>query len=213
MSPGLTLEGAGSYASHDDDDDDDDDELDFEQHGQARRQRPEVAFVSLVDGKYTVRGRLLLRAPAAEVYQLLTDYAGCHRVFSNIAASQVVAGPDGGKQVEQLCIWKFLAFSGTFKVQLGVVEDDAARTLLFNLVHSNFMSDFEGRWAVAPAPAPQAAPPGEQWCEVQHTLSVVPAVQVPAPVAYYTRSIFVKQVEGILLDLQRGLPRWRAERS
>lgn len=113
----------------------------------------------------------------------------------------------------QICRWRFLAFSGTFKVQLGVVEDDAARTLLFNLVHSNFMSDFEGRWAVAPAAAPPGAPPGEQWCEVQHTLAVVPAVQVPAPVAGYTRFIFVKQVEGILLDLQRGLPRWRAERS
>eukprot|EP00198_Chlamydomonas_reinhardtii_P001001 XP_001690336.1 predicted protein [Chlamydomonas reinhardtii] len=159
------LEEQGSHASYDDDDDED---LEL-QHEQERQQRPEVAFVSLVDGKYTVRGRLLLRAPASEAYELLTDYAGCHRVFSNIAASDVVVGPDGGKRVEQICRWRFLAFSGTFKVQLGVVEDDAARTLLFNLV--------------------------------------------PAPVAGYTRFIFVKQVEGILLDLQRGLPRWRAERS
>ncbi|KAG2448905.1 hypothetical protein HYH02_006253 [Chlamydomonas schloesseri] len=203
---------AVSHASHDDDV-----ELDLgEQELERGKLRPEVVFVSLVDGKYTVQGRLLLRAPASEVYELLTDYAGCHTVFSNIAASQVLTGPDGGKQVEQLCRWKFLAFSGTFKVQLGVVEDTAARTLLFNLVQSSFMSDFEGRWAVAPAaPPPGAAPApaGEQWCEVQHTLSVVPAVPVPAPVAFYTRSIFVKQVEGILLDLQRGLPRWRAERS
>lgn len=45
------LEEQGSHASYDDDDDED---LEL-QHEQERQQRPEVAFVSLVDGKYTVR--------------------------------------------------------------------------------------------------------------------------------------------------------------
>ncbi|EFJ41841.1 hypothetical protein VOLCADRAFT_107511 [Volvox carteri f. nagariensis] len=172
---------------------------------------PDVSFVSLVDGKYTVRGTLLLPASAAQVYGMLTDYENCHRVFRNIASSQVVRPAAGsvGLQVVQSCRWKFLAFSGTFKVQLGVSEDLDSGTLLFSLVQSNFMRDFEGRWTVRPADPPatasEAAAGDQEWCEVEHQLSVVPSVPVPPPVSYYTRSIFVRQVEGILADLQRAV--------
>ncbi|GIL58294.1 hypothetical protein Vafri_13370 [Volvox africanus] len=111
------------------------------------------------------------------------------------------------------CRWKFLGFSGTFRVRLGVQEDPDSGTLLFNLVHSNFMRDFEGRWAVRPTQAPPSAAASaarshleeEEWCEVEHQLSVVPSVPVPPPVSFYTRSIFVRQVEGILVDLQRAV--------
>ncbi|GLI66429.1 hypothetical protein VaNZ11_010227 [Volvox africanus] len=173
----------------------------------------DVSFVSLVDGKYTVRGQLLLPASAPRVFALLTDYEGCHRVFGNIAASEVTQSAEGGLQVVQTCRWKFLAFSGTFRVRLGVQEDPDNGTLLFSLVHSNFMRDFEGRWAVRPIHAPPSAaasaarshPEGEEWCEVEHQLSVVPSVPVPPPVSFYTRSIFVRQVKGVLVDLQRAV--------
>lgn len=49
-----------------------------------------------------VRGRLLLPASAARVYSILTDYDNCHRVFTNIAASEVVLTEDGGLQVMQV---------------------------------------------------------------------------------------------------------------
>ncbi|GLC36665.1 hypothetical protein PLESTB_000128000 [Pleodorina starrii] len=193
--------------------DDDDDEDCAPEAGPGPRSGgpgPDVSFVSLVDGKYTVRGRLVLPVPASRVYALLTDYGGCNRVFANIAASEVVRSEEGGLQVVQSCRWKFLAFSGTFRVHLGVLEDPDSGTLLFSLVQSNFMRDFEGRWAVRPteaatAAATAAAGGGTEWCEVEHQLSVVPSVPVPAPVSYYTRSIFVRQVEGILADLQRAV--------
>lgn len=106
----------------------------------------------------------------------------------------------------QTCRWKFFAFSGTFRVHLGVREDSLRGTLLFSLVQSNFMRDFEGQWTVRPTEARMLAKTGtEEWCEVEHQLSVVPSVPVPLPLSYYTRSIFVRQVEGILADLQRAI--------
>ncbi|KXZ47578.1 hypothetical protein GPECTOR_34g737 [Gonium pectorale] len=172
---------------------------------------PEVAHISLDQGKHTVRGRIRLRAPASAVYSLLSDYGGCQRVFSNIASSEVHRLEGGGVEVVQGCRWSFLAFSGTFLVHLAVAEDSAAGSLLFRLIRSNFMRDFEGRWTVTPPPGRRAGAAGNaeeeegEWCEVEHVLSVVPSMPMPPPVAYYTRSIFVRQVEGILTDLRRGV--------
>ncbi|GFR44629.1 hypothetical protein Agub_g5917, partial [Astrephomene gubernaculifera] len=156
---------------------------------------PDVSFVSLVKGKYTVFGRIRLRAPASAVYALLTDHGNCHRVFSNVASSEVVTAEEGGeKEVVQSCRWNFLAFSGTFRIRLGVTELPDCRTLSFKLIQSSFMRDFEGQWVVrqggtsssaAPAGAVVAAAADvsgrggvedeEEWCEVEHVLSVVPA--------------------------------------
>jgi len=48
----------------------------------------------------------------------------------------------------QACKWQFLAFSGTFDVHLDVDENPDSRMLVFRLVESSFMKDFEGRWQV-----------------------------------------------------------------
>jgi hypothetical protein len=44
--------------------------------------------------------------------------------------------------------WQFLTFSGTFDVTLDVTEEPGSRLLVFRLVRSTFMEDFEGRWQV-----------------------------------------------------------------
>lgn len=51
---------------------------------------PQVAFVSLADGVFTVRGSLRLDISPDAIYELLTDYASCQRVFKNIASSEVI---------------------------------------------------------------------------------------------------------------------------
>jgi hypothetical protein len=44
-----------------------------------------------------------------------------------------------------------LTFSGTFDVLLDVTEEQLNGLLVFRLVASSFMKDFEGRWQVCPA--------------------------------------------------------------
>ncbi len=125
---------------------------------------------------------------------------------SNIPCSSPhVPGP-------QNCKWNFLAFSGTFKVHLGVQEDAAARSLLFTLVESSFMRSFKGSWIVKEAPSrtsSSSSGSGSGGCLIEHQLSVAPSVPVPPPVSFYTRGIFMRQVERVLLDLkEEAEARW-----
>lgn len=97
----------------------------------------------------------------------------------------------------QTCRWQFLAFSGTFTIALSVSEVDEARELTFRLEQSSFMRGFQGAWRVADRP--------DGGCTVHHVLSVKPLVDVPAPVAAYMRSIFVKQARGCVVAAWSGL--------
>jgi hypothetical protein len=80
--------------------------------------------------------------------------------------------------------------------------------------------DFEGSWQVQPVAAgtcsespavADAMLPGGG-CVITHTLSVQPLIPVPPPFSYYTSSIFVKQVEGVLRDLETELLRRRQQK-
>lgn len=53
----------------------------------------------------------------------------------------------------QVCRWEFLAFSGTFKTLLNVHEEPEAGKVVFSLIKSAFMKDFEGQWQVTAASA------------------------------------------------------------
>jgi hypothetical protein len=44
--------------------------------------------------------------------------------------------------------WQFLAFSGTFNVLLDVTEEEENGMVVFRLVKSSLMKDFEGSWQV-----------------------------------------------------------------
>lgn len=97
------------------------------------------------------------------------------------------------------------------------------RTLRFSLVRrapcpdgaaagadgSSFMlRDFIGRWEVRPLGGGDG-----RSCEVEHQLSVLPGMPVPPVVSYYMRSIFVRQVDRILRDLQAGVARQQQQQQ
>jgi hypothetical protein len=66
-------------------------------------EEPNIEFLGVLnDGMQTVRGVLHVAAEADLVYQILTDYDSCSRVFRNIAETQTVFTPEGGKQVVQV---------------------------------------------------------------------------------------------------------------
>lgn len=56
----------------------------------------------LNDGMQTVKGVLHVAADVDLVYSILTDYDSCARVFRNIAGTETVYTPTGGKQVVQV---------------------------------------------------------------------------------------------------------------
>jgi ribosome-associated toxin RatA of RatAB toxin-antitoxin module len=157
-----------------------------------------------VEGKpshVTVQGRVRLRAEAQEVFDLLTRYEDSEKVFSNIAATTVKVQESGAKHLLQSCNWNFLGLSGQFDAELAVAEYPADRSLVFSLLQTGFMREMEGRWVVKqPTDSPNE-------CEVEHTLSVQPAVMPPRVMHGYVHNIFVKQVTGILEDLEKEVHR------
>mmetsp|Transcript_9215 Transcript_9215/g.22807 ORF Transcript_9215/g.22807 Transcript_9215/m.22807 type:complete len:253 (-) Transcript_9215:34-792(-) len=170
---------------------------------------------------FTVEGRMELAASPSLVYEVLTAYEACPDIFNNILTSETHRNAEtGGLEVLQKCSWNFLAFSGTFTARMAVTEDADSRTLVFNLIHSSFMRDFEGRWAVKSLLTGSGSTTGSSdsdgegeaapTCIVEHCLSVKPSLPVPPPISYYTRSIFVKQVDAILQDLEREVRRRQA---
>ena len=47
-----------------------------------------------------------------------------------------------------MCRWEFLVFSGSFETHLTVDENMDRDEVVFNLVSSSFMKQFQGRWQV-----------------------------------------------------------------
>ena len=48
----------------------------------------------------------------------------------------------------QTCRWEFLVFSGTFETKLTVHEARQHGEVVFNLISSSFMRQFQGAWKV-----------------------------------------------------------------
>ena len=70
-------------------------------------------------------------------FRLLSlDHLACNMAVSNTTGCL------------QICRWEFLAFSGTFKTLLNVHEERDAGRVVFSLIKSSFMKDFEGQWQV-----------------------------------------------------------------
>lgn len=165
--------------------------------------------------RFTVKGTILLGAHvnADDVYNMLTDYENASRVFASTIKKVEYLGfeeevedgearrPGAVKRIKQTCNWKFFIFGGNFNIELGVVENDAKRHMMCTLEGAasqrkfGFLREFEGSWEVEEN--------GEEGTKVTHVLSVKPSLTPP-----YASDIFVKQVEGILEDVEREVGSW-----
>ena len=173
-------------------------------------------LVSNVANRFTVKGTILLGAHvnADDVYNMLTDYENASRVFPSTIKKVEYLGfeeeeledgearrPGAVKRIKQTCNWKFFIFGGNFNIELGVVENDAKRHMTCTLEGAasqrkfGFLREFEGSWEVEEN--------GEEGTKVTHLLSVKPSLTPP-----YASDIFVKQVEGILEDVEREVGSW-----
>jgi hypothetical protein len=66
-------------------------------------QEPSVDFLGVVNDMQTARGFITnAQADPDQVYQILSDYDSCPRVFRSVARSETVETPEGGKQVLQV---------------------------------------------------------------------------------------------------------------
>lgn len=69
---------------------------------QGDSQKPSIDFLGVLNDMQTVRGVLETAADPDLVYDVLTDYDSCSRVFRNISGSQTLFSEAGQKQVVQV---------------------------------------------------------------------------------------------------------------
>ena len=114
-------------------------------------QPPDGFWVSL-----KLIGRIPL--PPEEVYEILTDPDN-HKIFRSVKAHnnrKLIADNGHGRQeveVEQVGLWRFGPFSGSFKVNLQVLQDRREGFMGFKLAPGRstpFMKDFSGTWKIQP---------------------------------------------------------------
>lgn len=156
----------------------------------------DVALLSHQNGIYTVGGSIETPISTSSVYNMLVDYPHLNRVFSSIDECHTM-NENNALQLLQICRWEFLAFSGTFKTLLNVDEKPDAGRVVFSLIKSSFMKDFEGQWQLTDTP--------DGGCHVEHRLKVQPVLDAPALFSGYAQRIFVKQVTKVLEDLLAAL--------
>mmetsp|Transcript_24679 Transcript_24679/g.68672 ORF Transcript_24679/g.68672 Transcript_24679/m.68672 type:complete len:247 (-) Transcript_24679:1196-1936(-) len=160
---------------------------------------PNVELMNQENGAFSVNGDIEVLATPEEVYKVLADFNGAPRIFSNIVATERLDAGPGKIHLLQKCRWKFLMFSGTFNAVLSVREVPEQKVLLFELVSSSFMREFEGRWKVVKNEMGNAV--------VEHSLTVKPTMLPPPGMGGYTRKIFVEQEMQVLEDLKAELIR------
>lgn len=65
-------------------------------------QQPSVDFLGVVNDMQTAKGFIHTAADPSLVYDILSDYDSCPRVFRSVASSQTVFTEAGGKQIIQV---------------------------------------------------------------------------------------------------------------
>mmetsp|Transcript_12426 Transcript_12426/g.29521 ORF Transcript_12426/g.29521 Transcript_12426/m.29521 type:complete len:183 (+) Transcript_12426:433-981(+) len=150
------------------------------------------------DEGYTVSAEAKIPATRDLVYEVLVDFEDSARIFDNILASEV-HHILGEVQLVQVCRWKFLLFSGTFNSTLAVRQMPDNGIVQFELVESDFLSEFHGQWSVV-----EDASGGSI---VRHTLTVRPTLSPPSFFGGYTRKISIEQEARVLEDLTAEVAR------
>eukprot|EP00887_Chlorella_sp_A99_P000827 scaffold5.g827.t1 len=133
-------------------------------------------------------------------------------------------------EVEHEASWRFLMFHGKFHTRLLVEEDDATRTMHFELKPGTggIMKRFKGAWQVEPHPddpehcsistldqaseCTHAVCPTSSPVPRQHALSVANddlalAVSLPPPFNRILKGISCRQVRSIMEDIQKEADR------
>ena len=168
---------------------------------------PTCELVSNEGGKFSLVGEMVLASCSADsVYAMLTDYLASPRVFSTVDSVRVDAMDDGRLLVQQSCRWRFLVFGGAFPPELSgarayagrlaVNEARDRRYMEARLHEKGFIREFEGSWTVSEDVETGGV-------RVRHTLALRPALTPP-----YAHKIFLKQIEGILKDVENEVAAW-----
>ena len=103
-------------------------------------------FLTGAQGQYT--GRILVSAPMATVWKVLTDYDNFERFFPNVEASQLLESNGNQKVFEQVNVIRAFIFDRKARVRISTTET-YPQQIAFRLVDGDLKS-LEGDWQLEP---------------------------------------------------------------
>lgn len=120
------------------------------------------AYLTGQDGQYTCR--ILVTAPVATAWKVLTDYNNFKNFLPNVTASQVVESKGNRKVFEQVYTIQALIFSQDSRVRIAATET-YPKQIDFQMVDGDLES-LKGVWRIDPVSANQVM--------ITHQVSVTP---------------------------------------
>jgi ribosome-associated toxin RatA of RatAB toxin-antitoxin module len=114
------------------------------------------------DGQYTCR--VLVKAPVATVWKVLTDYDNFENYYPNVVSSQIVENKGNRKVFEQVYVIQALIFSKEERVRIAATET-YLKQIDFNLVQGD-LNSLKGAWRIEPVSSDRVL--------ITHQVSVVP---------------------------------------
>jgi ribosome-associated toxin RatA of RatAB toxin-antitoxin module len=120
------------------------------------------AYLTGQNGQYTCR--ILVKAPVATAWKVLTDYNNFKNFLPNVTASQVVESKGNRKVFEQVYTIQALIFSQDSRVRIAATES-YPKKIDFQMVDGD-LDSLKGVWRIEPVSANQVL--------ITHQVTVTP---------------------------------------
>lgn len=114
------------------------------------------------EGQYTCR--VLVNAPVATVWKVLTDYDNFENFYPNVVSSQIVENKGNRKVFEQVYVINALIFTKEERVRIAATET-YPKQIDFSLVQGD-LNSLKGAWRIDPVASDRVL--------ITHQVSVVP---------------------------------------
>jgi ribosome-associated toxin RatA of RatAB toxin-antitoxin module len=131
------------------------------------------------NGKYVAR--ILVTASAAQVWQVLTDYANLERFIPNMTSSKILENRGSRKVIEQVDSRQVFLVTITSRTKLAIQETER-RQIDFRLLDGD-LSKMEGYWKIEPVSSIPRRPPNQ--ILITYTVNAQPSSSTPTE-AFYT---------------------------
>ncbi|MGJ3253895.1 MAG: SRPBCC family protein [Elainellaceae cyanobacterium] len=165
------------------------------QSGSAVSQLPSQDQAALQSGRVTLSGsngqytvRVLVSAPAATAWSVLTDYNNFSRFFPSVAESRLLRSDGNQRVFEQINVIRIFPISRRSRIVIAATESYPQR-IAFNLVEGD-VDSLQGTWQLEPISATQVL--------ITHQVSVQPESSTP-------RGIFFNIYQNTLQDTLAAL--------
>jgi ribosome-associated toxin RatA of RatAB toxin-antitoxin module len=132
----------------------------------------DIQIEKIAERQRQITAKIQIPQPAAQIWQVLTDYEALVEFIPNLAKSRLLDHPDGGIRLEQVGSQRLLNFNFCARVVLDL-QESFLQEIKFCMVEGDFKG-FSGSWCLEPYSIGEIT--GTNLC---YTIQVWPKLTMP----------------------------------